>query len=57
MQQEAIQVGLYGDTAPVIPADPNWRSDYQRYLDGFEKADDKSKFNAEYGGNHDRSSS
>lgn len=48
-QFETVIVNNYGDTAQQIVLDPSWRSDYQRYLAEYKKAENKTNFNATEG--------
>ena len=48
MITEAVIVNLYGDTAPVIRPAPNWREEYRLYCEGYDKAEDKLAYNANY---------
>jgi hypothetical protein len=45
---EKIITNLYGDTADKIVLSSGWEKEYQRYLEGYEKAEDKLEFNRKF---------
>lgn len=45
---EQLPINVYGDTKTQFTCDAGWQSEYEKYLAGYEAAEDKAKFNAEY---------
>jgi hypothetical protein len=48
MPLETVVINIFGDTAEQWTPCKGWQAEYAAYLEAYEKAEDKAKFNAEY---------